>query len=94
MSAWSTVTRLAFSEPFFTKVALFRNLATLVWSLLGGEGKQFVSEEASTEVMDFWVLRLHVNSQSLPSFGFSEILLCSFVLFQGVSLDLACLVLG
>jgi hypothetical protein len=95
MSAWSTVTRLAFSEPFFTKVALFRNLATLVWSLLGGEGKQFVSEEASTEVMDFWVLRFHVSSQSLPSFlGFSEMFLCSFVLFQGVSFDLACLVLG
>ena len=77
MSAWSTVTRLAFSEPFFAKVALFRNLATLAWSLLGGERKQFVSEEASTEVMNFWVLRFHVSSQSLPSFWASQ--KCFFV---------------
>ena len=37
------------------------------WFLLGGEGEQLVSEEVSIEVMDFWALRLHVNSQSLPS---------------------------
>ena len=50
------------------------------WFLLGGEGEQLVSEEVSIEVMDFWALRLHVNSQSLPSFWLlrnTSLFLCS-----------------
>ena len=50
------------------------------WFLLGGEGEQLVSEEVSIEVMDFWALRLHVNSQSLPSFWLlrtASLFLCS-----------------
>ena len=50
------------------------------WFLLGGEGEQLVSEEVSIEVMDFWALRLYVNSQSLPSFWLlrnTSLFLCS-----------------